>query len=40
MSDNTKIWTESEIRELRLSGKITDEIHKEIMEAARDGRVK
>lgn len=35
-----KIWTESEIRELRLSGQMTDELHAQITLAAREGRVK
>lgn len=34
-----KIWTESEIRELRLKG-MTDEQHAEIVMAAREGRIK
>lgn len=34
-----KIWTESEIRELRLKG-MTDEQHAEIIKAAREGRIK
>lgn len=39
-SPDTKIWTESEIRELRLSGQMTDELHAQITLAAREGRVK
>jgi hypothetical protein len=34
-----KIWKESEIRELRLSGKITDELMAEIKQAVSEGRV-
>lgn len=34
-----KIWTQSEIRELRLSGKLTDEVMAEIKQATAEGRV-
>lgn len=34
-----KIWTQAEIRELRLSGKVTDEIMAELRTAVSEGRV-
>jgi hypothetical protein len=34
-----KIWTEKEIKELRLSGKLTDELMAEIKQAAEEGRI-
>ena len=34
-----KVWTEKEIKELRNSGKMTDDLHKEIMKASAEGRV-
>lgn len=34
-----KIWTQKEIKELRLAGKITDEIMAEIKQATAEGRV-
>lgn len=36
---NTKIWTQSEIKELRLSGRLTDEVMAEIKQATAEGRV-
>jgi hypothetical protein len=36
---NTKIWTQSEIKELRLSGKLTDEVMAEIKQATAEGRI-
>ena len=36
---NNKVWTQSEIKELRLSGKLTDEVMAEIKQATADGRV-
>jgi len=36
---NNKVWTQSEIKELRLSGKLTDEVMAEIKQATAEGRV-
>lgn len=36
---NNKIWTQSEIKELRLSGRLTDEVMAEIKQATAEGRV-
>lgn len=37
--NNSKIWTQSEIKELRLSGGLTDEVMAEIKQATAEGRV-
>jgi len=37
--NDTKIWTQSEIKELRLSGGLTDEVMAEIKQATAEGRV-
>lgn len=34
-----KIWTQEEVRELRLSGKLTDELMNEIRQATAEGRI-
>jgi len=34
-----KVWTQKEIRDLRLSGKLTDELMNEIRQATSEGRV-
>lgn len=39
VKNNTKIWTQSEIKELRLSGHLTDEVMAEIKQATAEGRV-
>jgi len=39
VKNNSKIWTQSEIKELRLSGHLTDEIMAEIKQATAEGRV-
>lgn len=39
VKNNTKIWTQSEIKELRLSGRLTDEVMAEIRQATAEGRV-
>ena len=38
-SPQKKVWTEAEIREIRLSGKMTDEIMAELRTAVSEGRV-
>ncbi len=38
-SSKAKIWTEAEIKELRVSGKLTDQIMAEIKQAHAEGRV-
>ena len=39
VKNNSKIWTQSEIKELRLSGGLTDEVMAEIKQATAEGRV-
>ena len=39
VKNNSKIWTQSEIKELRLSGKLTDEVMAEIKQATTEGRI-
>ena len=39
VKNNSKIWTQSEIKELRLSGKLTDEVMAEIKQATAEGRI-
>lgn len=39
VKNNSKIWTQSEIKELRLSGHLTDEVMAEIKQATAEGRV-
>lgn len=39
VQNSKKIWKESEIKELRLSGKLTDELMAEIKQATLEGRV-
>lgn len=38
-NSKTKIWTQAEIRELRLNGKLTDEVMADIRQATAEGRV-
>lgn len=38
-SPQKKVWTQAEIREIRLSGKMTDEIMAELRTAVSEGRV-
>ena len=39
VKNSSKIWTQSEIKELRLSGGLTDEVMAEIKQATAEGRV-
>jgi K+/H+ antiporter YhaU regulatory subunit KhtT len=39
VKNSSKIWTEAEIKELRLSGKLTDQLMTEIKQAHAEGRV-
>ena len=39
VKNSSKIWTQSEIKELRLSGHLTDEVMAEIKQATAEGRV-